>query len=434
MSLVIASTPTKTAGAQQFAQLPIIFSGYQVKDSIISNKVYWDNSSAYPVTNVTTGTTQTLETNFFRNGDLYNTVYNPGDTSANVPLVGQKRSYTRITSGAIDDGAKIAVNFDLSNENWAVLVVKSTDTSVAGKLKIRSSAGNETVCTFTTSATANTQEKFIFNFKDTSESNVSETGTTDFTGITELEITLDSASESLDVGMVYFVNNYTQIIGEKVSFTHQCVSEASFENTLDISDLLCGQQVEESIGSGRSIQLTVGARKKDIEAQALAIGDVIKIKRGYYIETLNDDNVGAKEITAGTITVPAGLTIGEIYIQGVGSLKEYNTATNIPEGAYHYDSTTITFNTAYNGKIPKILIWNLTAKKVQAIRNLELGYVGILQMPRKIPNSNQYEYITAFKAQIMLETEGFNDDFDQVNFMYKFYPVNGLYAEKANDL
>jgi hypothetical protein len=55
----------------------------------------------------------------------------------------------------------------------------------------------------------------------------------------------------------------------------------------------------------------------------------------------------------------------------------------------------------------------------------------------KVEEATDYgdlEYITTKKAQVSLQAEGFNDDFDQVNFMYSVYPKNGIYAEIANDL
>jgi len=432
MSLVITTNTITTAGTKQFNDLPIVFSGYQVKDSLISNKIYTDNSSAYPATAIATGSASTISTNFPLAGDLFATIYNPGNTIANVPLVGRQRDYTRVTAGAIADGVKWAVSWDMTLDNWFVVVVKSGGTSVAGKLTVRSTAGNESVCAFTTSSVANTWESKIFNFKTAGATGVTITGAPAFAAITEIEVTLDAASNA-DVAMAYAVNNYSQIIGSRIAYRHACVSEANFQNTLEMADLLCGQQVEQKTGSGRTIEITVGSKKKDIEAQAIGIGDIVRRKNGYFLEVLNDENVGQKAVTAGVITIPAGLNVALVEIEGAGVLKPYHEATAVPEGAYHYDTTTITTNALYNGKVLRVWIWNRVSKVTRQVKNLEMGFLGFLQMPRKT-ESDKYEYITTTKTQVSLQPEGFNDDFDQVNFMYSVYPQNGTYVEIANDL
>jgi len=433
MSLVIATTPITTAGTKQFGDLPIIFSGYQVKDTLINNKLYADNSSAFPSTVVGTATLNLRTSNSPLAGNLFETLFNPGNTSALRPLVGQKRDYLNINATAINGGAKWAVSWNMSFDNWTALVIKSTGTSIAGKLKFRSSVGNESVCAFTTSSVANTWTNISRSeFKINGATGVTFTGTPVFSNITEVEITLDAVSQ-IDVAMIYGVNNYSQIIGEVVGYIHTCVSEANFENNLEMSELLCNQLVEQKTGSGRAVSITVGSKKKDIEAQAIGLGDIIKMKQGYFLDIINDDTVGKRAVTAGAITLIAGLNIALVEIDGVGVLKPFHSATAVPENAYFYTGTTFTTNPLYNGRVVRIYIWNLTNKATREIKRLEMGFVGFLQMPRRT-ESGKYEYITTRKAQVTLQTEGFNDDFDQVNFMYDIYPQNGTYVEIATDL
>jgi len=432
MSLVIATTPNTTAGTKQFSGLPIIFNGYQVKDTFINNKLYADNSSAFPSTVVGTATLNLRTSNSPLAGNLFETLFNPGNSSALIPLVGQKRDYLNINATAINGGARWAVSWNMTFDSWATLVIKSTGASIAGKLKFRSSGSNESVCAFTTSATANTWTNISrFDFKTVAGA-VTFTGTPVFSNITEVEITLDAVSQ-IDVAMIYGVNNYSQIIGEKIGYAHPCVSEANFENTLEMSELLCNQLVEQKTGSGRAVSLTVGSKKKDIEAQSIGLGDIIKMKQGYFIDIINDENIGKRVVTAGAITLVGGLNIALVEIDGIGVLKPFHTATAVPENAFFYTGTTFTTNPLYNGRIVKIYIWNLSNKATREIKGLEMGFVGFLQMPRRT-ESGKYEYITTRKAQVTLQTEGFNDDFDQVNFMYDIYPQNGTYVEIATDL
>lgn len=435
MSLVITTTPITSAGTKQFVDYPTHFIGYQTTDTLISNKLYTDNSSAYPATVVGTGSVSVVSTGLPLAGEKFDTVYNPANTSSSIPLVGKNRDITRVAcGGTADGGAKWSVNWDMTMDNWFAIVVKSSSTSIAGKLKVRSSGANESVLSFTTSATANTWEVKKFDFKTDGASGVAFTGTPVFSTITEIEITLDVISTSVDVALVYGANNLSQIIGEVITIKHTCVSEASFEHTLDQAELLCGQQVVSKTGSSKAVSLKIGSKKKDIETQAVALGDVIQMKKDYFLELYNDSNVGNKSFSAGAMTLIASLKIASVEIDGVGVLKPVDSATSVPEGAYHYDSSTgvLTVNTLYNGKVPTIFILNYISKKTRTSRNLDLGLVGWLQMPRRSENG-KFEYITAKKAQLSLEAEGFNDDFDQVNYMYNIYPRGGEYVSIAND-
>jgi len=76
MSLVLTTQPVTSAGTKQFGELPIVFTGYQVKDSLIDYKIYTNNSSANPVVPQGTGATvQVINTDFPPNGDLFTTLY-----------------------------------------------------------------------------------------------------------------------------------------------------------------------------------------------------------------------------------------------------------------------------------------------------------------------------------------------------------------------
>lgn len=434
MSFIPTTVTQTSGGTKQFAEYPIIFKFYQVKDSIISNKLYTDGSSAYPATAVGTGSFSTVESRLPLAGDLYETVYNPANSVSQVPVVGRQRNYTRVNcGGTVNGGAKWTVTWNLTSENWFAIAVKAPTSSVAGKLKIRSTASNEYVLAFTTSATANTWETKYFDFKTSGSTGVTITGVPVPATITEVEVTLDVISTSCDVAFLYATNIPQQIIGQTVTFTMPCVSEFAFENTLETADLICNQQVEQSLSTGRTISIKVGTKAKDVIAQSYALGDVPLRQTGRFLELYNSNTIGNRSISAGVMTIGSGLDLASVFIDGVGTLHPVNSATNVPEGGYHYTGSTLTFNTIHNGKVPVIHIFNTISKLTRSIKNLELGYVGFLQVPRRFENG-KIEYITVPKAQVMLDAEGFNDDGDQVNFMFKVYPTaSGVYAEIAND-
>jgi len=435
MSLAITTTPTVTAGTKQFGNLPIHFIAYQTSDKIQTNLLYTANSTAFPTTTTGTGSITTMSSSYPLSADKFETIYNPANTSSQIPLVGTQRDYVRFSAGGTASGtyAKTLVNWDMTLDNWFTIVVKSSGTSVAGKVKLRSSGTNERIYTFTTNATANTWEKKVFDMRNDGTAGVG--GEPVWASITEVEVTLDTNSTVVDFALVYGANNISQIIGEEIPLRISCVSEASFEDAVDQADLLCNQQTAQKIATGRSATFKVASKKQNLEAEGLGLGDIIKMKKNYFLEVLNDTNVGNKSISAGAITLPASLKIASVFIEGQGTLKAKNNTSNLDVGAYNYNSTTgvITFNTGHDGKVPVITILNLTSKPTVEGKNLETGLVGWLQVPRNT-ESGKYRYLISNKAQLMLEPESFNDDGDQLNMMFSILPYNGIYFTKAQDL
>lgn len=431
MSLATYPTTVASAGVKEVQE--IMLDAYQCLDDGISNKLYFDGSYFDSLgTAIATGVQTTQTTNRPLAGDLYETLYYFDNTEAQRPLVGQGRNYKRIVATAADDGYKYAFPSNLSDENWAVIVIKSGGTSVAGKLKIRSGAGQESVCSFTTSSTANTWERKIFSFKVDGSTNVAFTGSPDFSAITELEITLDAITTQVDVAMVYFANNYLQLIGNELKIRQTCVSEYSIERTLDTAFLTCKQQEERGTGTGKSVMFNVGTKKQDIAVEGLALGDIVKGRNVYTTETINSTNVSNTAIAAGALTKTANLKIDTVYI-GNQLMMSYHEATNVPLNAYHYNAGTgvFTFNAFYNGKVPTIKVNSLINLPSIQDKELKLGYVGVFRGKITV-NETKYKLYTAKKSQIMFNDLSVNDDFDQENYSYKIYrDDNGVYMTKS---
>lgn len=422
----------RTAGTKQFNAdgLFPLWTGYQTKDKS-TNKYYFDNSTAYPLTAVATGTTTEQTDNKPVQGDLYGTLFNPDSNFNNKPMVDSNRNYRRITAASPNDGAKMTVSADLSKVRWAVLVAKSPDTSVAAKLKIRSSASNESVCSFTTSSTANTWEVFPFKFREDGSTGVTFTEIPVFTGITEIEITVDT-TDSIDAYMLYFVYDYKEIIGAKLDLPFFCLTEAAVEDNLETSNIVCNQLTAAKTGTSREITATLTTNKKTYSNFAYGLGTVMANTQQYVPEPYSNETFNTKTVASNTITVASGLKIAGVFIDGIPcvDVTEYSsTAADIPAYSYAYSSTTMTFNPVHNGKVVTILIDNQKYIDSVDITGLELGYVGYLRLPRRTL-SGTWTYLLAGNAQVMLNTETFNDDGDTIPVQFSIYPSasNGKFA------
>jgi len=430
MSYIAYPQTVTSAGTK--AVLEIGLDAYQVKDTSLTNKLYFDGSGYFNTlgTSITSATETTQSTNFPVAGDLYNTVYYFSDAETSRPLVAKQTDYTRITTTVGTDGRKYAVAWDMSNDNFIVVVMKSTGTSVAGTIKFRETGTKERIYSFTTSGTANTWERKIFN--KTVDGTAGATSDPNWASITEIEVILTSAG-SVDIALVYGANSYLQLIGNLIKVRHNCISEYSIERTLDTADLMCKQQVAQSTGTGKTFSIKVGTKQQDITVEGLALGSIIKKESVYIVETVNDTNVGNKTIVTNTLTLTANLNIDTVYIGGQ-QYTSYHSASNVPSKAYHYNSSTGVFTFASgeeNGKVPTIKINNLVSLPSIGDENLELGYVGTFRLQKLVNDTKVLSY-TSKKAQIMYENGAVNEDFDQDNYTYKIYrDANGRYMTKS---
>lgn len=432
MSLISNPIAVASAGVKEVQE--IMLDAYQCLDDGITNKLYFDGSYFDSLgANVGTGSETTQTTNRPVDGNLYDNLYYYDNTEAQRPLVGQSLNYKRIACGGTENGGRVySYLANLSNANWAVIVVKSTGTGVAGKFKIRSSSGNKSVCAFTTSATANTWERKIFDFKNNGTPGVTFTGSPVFTAITQLEITLDAISTSVDVAMVYFANNYLEIIGNELKIRQTCISEYAIERTLDTAFLTCKQQEERGTGTGKSVMFNVGTKKQNITVEGMALGDIVQGRTVYTTEVINSANVGNRAITAGVIALTPNLNIDTVFI-GDQQLASYHTATGVPLNGFHYNSTSgdLTVNTAYNNKVPTIKVNSAINLPSIQDKGLKLGYVGAFRAKITV-NENKYKLYTAKKAQIMFNDIAVNEDYDQENYSYKVYKDNDdVYMTKS---
>jgi len=430
MSLI--NTPTVVTSAGTKSVLNVAYDVYQVSDQDIDTKLYTDGSSLYTaISTAVSGGTETFKSvDGPVVGDRYDTTYYYTDTEAQRPLVGQDRNTVIITAPSNDAGRLLDTNYNLTNKNHFVLVVKSAGTSVAGKVKIRSTASNESVCAFTTSATANTWERKIFDFKVNGSTGVTFTGTPNFTVPMDIEITLDTTSD-VEIALFYFVDSYEQIIGNVIKTRLNCVSEYSIDRTVEQADLLCRQQVERSTVSSKSLEIMVSTKKQDLATKGLGMGTQVINRTAYIIETVNSTNVGAKVITAGTITLNVGADIDTVDTVLIDNkrLVSYDSATNVPINGYHYNTSSgvWTFNTLNNGKIPTITVNN--AISLPSVQDKELydGYVGPLRLELSVNDVKVKQYL-AKKAKLTFMDTAVNEDFDQENYSFKVYRDNdGVY-------
>ncbi len=194
----------QAAGTQKYGGNGGIWArGYQTSQALLTNVAYWDNSSVYPITAVGTGTftiSNTTPPPIASQGS----VFSPTDTASQIPKVGENRSYAIISGGAsANGGASIPINWSLSSDGTtgvASIVLRSpAGTAVAGKIKLRSSVGNESVFAFTMVANTNWQT-FTWT-PQVSGNGVTLTGTPVYTTLTVAEITLDATSTIIEASM-----------------------------------------------------------------------------------------------------------------------------------------------------------------------------------------------------------------------------------------
>lgn len=420
---VIQTANYVTAGTSQYGYIPPIWTGYQTQEVFLPVKIYLNNSASTPITTVGTGTFNIDNANGPIVADKFNTLYSPDNSDFDVPLVGSNKSYCSITAAAANDGIKIPVNLDLSKQNWMVIVDRSNTASLAGKAKVRSTTGNESIISFTTSATpkkwlgGGTEVAHTFLFRDETQSNVSFLGTPDFSDITEIEITLD-APGTMDVAMVYFTEDASQFIGATNEVHFECLSDVAKERNMETSELMCNQLAEMVIGTAKTKSYSFTIKKQNLQVLGLSSGSVAKTINTNVYTTYTSPEVLPQTITSGTITLPnANVVIASISVEIAKqntTLKRFGgAAADTPSLMYHRDGATLTFNAEYNGKVPTIMIYDKQDVVGYEDKGLETGPVGYLVLTQQTQSGGLVQD-HAPKAQISLDSTNSADDGDEV--------------------
>jgi hypothetical protein len=365
----------QTAGTQAFVEGGISMQGYQTKDTgLLSNFVYLNGSSTLARVAVATGTETQNSTNGPVVATQFNGAYDPA-TPTVKPQVAQSYDYTTITAAANNDGSTYKVTMDLSRDGLtgvASAVIRSgAGTAISGKIKLRSSVGNESVYAFTTPATT-AWTTFTWN-PQVAGSGVTLTGTPVFSGITLLEITLDALSTSVDVAMVSTANHNKLVIGEKFEFKVLNPDSADFKYGFETAVREAYQQQVGKTATGKKPTFEFSTTLQNLILRALVTGTMTK--RGQKYITTRINNVGQKTIAAGAVTFSTGLLISSVVVNNQ-ILQPVATTALVTQDSYNYNSSTgvMTFSTAFNGATPIVEIDDSVTVNYNENSNLNLGY------------------------------------------------------------
>lgn len=352
------------------------------------------------------------------------------------------KQYTRFTAVGTGDGTKFTIPAtDFSAYRYVILVAKSGQASTTGLLTIRSTAGNESDCAYTTSATANIWrggsnigEALIFPFRDDADTAVTFTGTPDFNAITEIEVTVDTIANDVSPYEVYFVKDIRQVIGSVVKLNVPCPLSVSREITNEFEAIQCGQVDISQEPNSSSRSFTWETQLVNYSDLAYASGDVLKTDTNTFPEVTISPSKNPQQVTAGVITLPSSAPVyGDtitLYKDGrkvILSRNYRSSAAAIQNGEFHQSGATVTVPTIYN-------TW--TAFVEQAVsqtgatyvdRPLVRGLVGPAYVPRSSRNGTIVkELFNKAELSISAVTSG---NVDSVSFTLKLYPVNGEFSK-----
>jgi len=407
-----------TAGTKQFKTLSFVHYQYKGGLNLIPSQVYFDNNTLAPVTAVGTGTVTQVSTGRPLSGE---TVYSP---VSNAPLVGEDRQYSKVVAVAADDGMQVAVKWDMSNDNYLTIVVKSSTASTSGKVRVTDSTGTAySECTFTTGTAVNTWETFVFAFKDNTKANVTHTGSPDFSAIEKIQITVDTLGEDLSTAMIYGMNNQNLRIGQTVVIDFlTCPSGATLSDNLETTDLMCRQLTKRKIASGRAPTLELTHKATNLAQMGVSIGTQPKNTSAYRIQEIYSATQSSTAITGGIVNLSTGLILGKVAIGG--QVKSPITDTILLDtNHYHYNSTTgvMTFDSSFNGQVPTIEAQVASNLDNLDVAGLELGYIGRMYVTRTTDAGREI-YNTAYKAQISTGDTSGADDGDEITTNLSFLP------------
>ena len=413
------------------------FSAWQTKDLLGIRHFFFNNSSAYPVTAVGTGTFDLQNGNRPVVASLSDTVFSPTASETARPLTTSNQRYVKANIVANDDGIKIVIGGqDLSKFNIAVLLDKSSQISTAGKLKIRTSVGNESVCAFTTSTTANTwiggagNNAHFFDFQTNGANGVAHTGTFDASNVTELEVTGDTSGTDICAYEVYFCESVQQAIGYELTIQQSCVDAFSEELSREMSDILCNQVVDSAITTGDIYTLTMTFKRQDLKVIAMSMGDVLRQKEETVVVEYDQKLV----VSSNTASYPPQFTNVAKILNGKTPLDVYYQSTDVPSGGYYDDGAgTITVSGLADGTELTLFYYETKTVSATVFKALEQGFYGYLAVP-KVSENGKVRFLIGKKVQIMITGKASADDGSTVDIQFKFYADNkGVYVTETEE-
>lgn len=418
--------PITTQTNQRFKITPV-FKAYQYLDTPISNKVYADGSTAYPI--ATSSMTSVIKnTQPFNGGE---TRWDSSHTDANRPYVGRENaSYALLTATGANGTATIDVgSWDCTNAHYAVFVVRKTATTMTtGSVIARSSAGNEVVKTFDiTSLSPGDYSRIIVDLEDTTLY----TGSPDLSNITEVEVEIDTNAHALELGMIYSISDRLMIIGSVIDLHFSCIEDATIENTMETAEKMCKNIARDVFGTGRTDQITVTSPNRDLLGYAMASGKVPKKDNMDIVTTINSPSIVRRAISSNTVTTPPGQKIASVSIDGdpyQSGLDAGFTASDLEPGFYFYNgSTSMTFPTGLDGKIPTIDVIDAPVISNYTSTGLETGYYGVMFLVLE-GTSGKRDVIKVPRAKLTMASTSLNQsETDKVE-----YTINML--SDANDI
>jgi hypothetical protein len=434
----------QTAGTQKYAgDGGIWLRGYQTNQTLLSNYAYWDNSSVYPITQIATGVvvvtnitppTQTSQT----------AIWDPANGVNSVPRVGENRSYATITADAANDGASIPVTWNLTNDGTtgvASAVIRSTaGTAVSGKIVLQSTSGNSSTYAFTTNADSNWQT--ITWTPQVLGNGVTLTGVPAFSGITSVNVTLNTISTSVDVALISTANNQMLVLGNPFAISLRNIDSADFKMGLEATAREAYQQQYGMTATAKKPTFTIETTLQNDFIKALFSG--VMLKNGSYYKTtvINSANVNNQAISGSGTLVNSSLIgkptpFAEVRIGANEFLQLWtgSLATLPGRGYYAFTSSTgtLTFGASYYGQVPEVIVDDLVSGDYYQDVSLQLGYyVRIDQKEIALDNGTPSNSI--FPRAIMQSLEKSSDPAnDKIKMTFAVLPsgTNQVYMQQS---
>ena len=352
----------------------LVFLTYQNREDNLTNAIYLDESTRYPLTTTTGGYTA-------KNFGLFTSannvgVYSPANQS--TPTVVVSKSYVTANTGGVTftiDSNIASMEFD----NTAYLSVRDDGTTRNVTVRIQSSTGNSSLFTGTTSGTGE-DENLTWNPKVNS-TDVTVTGNPDWKNIEQITVTLD---ENVDAAFLGTTNNPLGVVGTVLSLPICCATSMELEETIDTFERLCGQEVVEEVANKYTATLSVETTSQSYIQSSIVRATIPKRVKGYSLKTLTGlesvvaETVGTKEY--GSLSVGTGLDIKALLVEQDSILQQVNSL-GLVEGSFaHYDSAAgkLYFDKSYVGKTVKVKYFEYTDLTQVGNRGLVVNYAGYM--------------------------------------------------------
>jgi hypothetical protein len=317
-------------------------------DFYCTNRNYFDNATLWTPTASATITVKNTGKPLLTTSS---TTYTP---NGNRPLVGQNRGYIDVTTSSTAQTVTFAgPSLSRVNDNFFRIVIRNSTASKAMTVQYIDGSNTETF-NITTPSTANTWAGYTFK-KGTGTL----VGTMNYANAILIKVGDTSTGANYSIAAEYSAVMEMHFAGVPVVAGINCLDSFKAPYTKELGQWKCGNSPSGSFATSKAMPIELETSTVNTLLKSIFLGLLPRTETVNYDRKLGDFGISSiSGAGIATITLPAGLNIVAVSVDGLPYQPTDLSVANIDEGNYVYATTTLTIGPGLGTAVGKnVSVW-----------------------------------------------------------------------------